>query len=374
MSINPAFVGRPILAVSRPEGRLQAEKSTPRRSRKAEKGGALLIVLWLSAALASIAFTVAHSVRSETERVSTDTESLRAHYLATGAIERTILWSIWGDDVKNPDGSPRYYHAPMPWFVYEFPGGEARVEFAPETSKLDINTASPEQLERLLLAAGADPDRARTIVLGVVDWRTGAPDGALTDFDQYYLSLVPSFRSRHASFQEIEELLLIRGMTPELFYGGYRSGANGSMVPYGGLKDMLSVYGSTNQFDVNTVSPTLLASVGFAPDEVAAIVARRAAAPIKAQTEIPGFVPGDPRYANLIVGGGTIWTIRATARPRLPNGQLSNVKRSAGAMVKYLTTDYVPPYDVMRWYDDDPSIAPAVPLPAAGNGVQVLGQ
>ena len=339
-----------------------------------ERGGALLIVLWLSAALAAIAFTVARGVRSETERVSTDTDSLRARYLATGAIERTILWSIWGDDVKNPDGSPRYYHAPMPWFVYEFPGGEARVEFSPETSKLNINTATPEELERLLLAAGADPDRARTIVLGVADWRSGAPDGQLTDFDQYYLSLVPSFRSRHASFQEIEELLLIRGMTPELFYGGYRSGADGRMVPYGGLKDMLSVYGSTNQFDVNTVSPTLLASVGFTPDEVAAIVARRAASPIKTQAEIPGFVPGDPRYGNLIIGGGTIWSIHATARPRLPNGQLSDVKRSAGAMVKYLTAEYDPPYDVMRWYDNDPSVEPAMPQAAAGNGVQVLGQ
>ncbi len=38
---------------------------------RAEKGGALLAVLWLSAALAAIALSVATTVRGETDRVST---------------------------------------------------------------------------------------------------------------------------------------------------------------------------------------------------------------------------------------------------------------------------------------------------------------
>ena len=37
------------------------------------------------------AFTVANTVRAETERTSTDLDSLKAYYLATGAIDRVAL-------------------------------------------------------------------------------------------------------------------------------------------------------------------------------------------------------------------------------------------------------------------------------------------
>src|ERR1035438_195821 len=50
------------------------------------RGSALLAVLWLTAALSAIAFSVATTVRSETERTSTAIDSVRAYYLATGAI------------------------------------------------------------------------------------------------------------------------------------------------------------------------------------------------------------------------------------------------------------------------------------------------
>ena len=68
-----------------------------------QSGSALLMVLWLSAALSAIAFTVANTVRSETERTSTEVDSLRCYYLATGAIERALVYVQWGD---------RYYTAP----------------------------------------------------------------------------------------------------------------------------------------------------------------------------------------------------------------------------------------------------------------------
>ena len=52
-----------------------------------QRGSALLAVIWLTAALSAIAFTVANTVRAETERTSTEVDSLKAYYLATGAID-----------------------------------------------------------------------------------------------------------------------------------------------------------------------------------------------------------------------------------------------------------------------------------------------
>ena len=95
----------------------------------------------------------------------------------------------------------------------QFIGGIAQI--IPETAKFNINTMPPEQLYRLLLALGTRADSAREITMAIVDWRTGAGDGRITPFDQFYLSLYPTFRPHHASLEEIEELLLVKGMTPE---------------------------------------------------------------------------------------------------------------------------------------------------------------
>src|SRR5215472_2989712 len=59
-------------------------------------GSALLAVLWLAAGLSAIAFGVATTVRGETERTSTATDATRAYYLATGSVDRAILWRAWG--------------------------------------------------------------------------------------------------------------------------------------------------------------------------------------------------------------------------------------------------------------------------------------
>src|SRR5437588_2844674 len=89
----------------------------------AQTGSALLMVLWLSAALSAIAFTVANTVRAETERTSTSIDSLRAYYLATGAIDRVLLYINWGAGFRKPDGTPKYFENPMPVLRFEFPSG-----------------------------------------------------------------------------------------------------------------------------------------------------------------------------------------------------------------------------------------------------------
>ncbi|HUS05128.1 MAG TPA: hypothetical protein VMZ52_02445, partial [Bryobacteraceae bacterium] len=249
------------------------------RSGVRQRGGALLAVLWLSAALAAIAFSVANTVRGETERTATHSEGVRAYYLATGAVDRALLYMQWGAVFRNPDGSPKYYEPGMSRLDFTFPTGFARVEIIPEAAKLNINEALPEELLRLVLNVGAEPGRAREIVQAIVDWRT--PAQAPSPFDQYYLGQVPSFRSRHASMEEIEELLLVKGMTPDLFYGSYARDAQGSLQPRGGLRDCLSVYGSTAQVDVNTAEPAVLATVGLSSNAIAAVLQRRHASPFR---------------------------------------------------------------------------------------------
>jgi general secretion pathway protein K len=337
---------------------------------KRERGGALLTVLWLAAALAAIAFSVATSVRSETDRVGSASDGLRAWYLAEGSVERGIQWMLWGPSVTNPDGSPRW-RPNLPRMVMHYPSGDAVVEMIPESAKLNINTASADDLTRVVTVVSGDPARAAQIVAAIVDWRGAS--ASPTMFDQYYLTLGPTFRARHASFQEIEELLLVQGMTPELFYGNYVPDSAGRLYGSGGLRDCLSVWGSLGPFDINTASPALMEAVGMTPDAVTAVVKYRNAQPFNGMGDVSSLGVSAPRMTT---GGNVIWTLRATARLRRPDGGPSEFVRTASATLKLLNpaTYFMMPAHVLRWYDDAWSesalIPPAGPAPVPGASVQ----
>lgn len=317
----------------------------------AARGGALLMVLWLSAALSAIAFSLASTVRTETGRAALAVDGLKAYYLATGAVQRALLYFEWGGGYRNPDGTPRYDTASSR-LVFEFPSGEAVVDLTPESSKMNANSAPPEALYRLMISLGIDAGRARELVLAIVDWRAPQPAGMLTAYDQFYSSLTPSFRARHASLEEIEELLLVRGMTPELFYGSYDRTPDGRLAPRRGLRDCLSVYGATAQFDANTADPAVLEAIGLTPQSIASLVASRNLRPFRSYSQIAAFGEGMPGFERLTIGGSAIYTVRATARPRLQNGALSETRRTVAAMVKFLdTSKFDTAYHVLRWYD-----------------------
>jgi general secretion pathway protein K len=308
-------------------------------STNSRRGSALLAVLWLSAVLAAIAFSLASTVRGEAERAATSVDTLRGYYLATGAIQRAILYTLWG---RNPVG------------ISSFPTGDATVEVIPEAAKFNINTAPPQDLFRLLEILGVSSERARTIALAIADWRS--PAQGLSPFDQHYLSLTPSFRARHASFEEIEELLVVEGMTPDIYYGSYETVPDGAgathLVPRGGFSDCVSVFGGSSGFDVNSAAPAVLTAIGIPPDVVAEIVRRRRIMPLRQEdlgrlAQIAG-----PASGRLRIGGNSIFTIRATARLRLPNGQLSDMQRTVAAMVKMMPVGYDAPYHILRWYEN----------------------
>ena len=322
------------------------------------------MVLWLAAALAAIAFSVAVNVRSETDRVASSADGLRAWYLATGSVERGIQWMMWGLTGGTPKGSTGWQYG-MPRLTMSYASGDAIVELIPEASKLNINTASPDDLTRVITVVAGDAGRAAQIAAAIVDWRSGSGGG---QFDQYYFSISPTFQARHASFQEIEELLSVEGMTPELFYGNYVSDSSGRLYASGGLRDCLSVWGSMTSFDINTASPALMEAMGMAASDVSAVVARRRDQPFHNMGEVSAMGVNAPRMG---VGGVVIWTLRATARLRRPDGGPSEFVRTASATVKLLNPQNYPalPVHVLRWYDDAWSQAAIVPGAASSGAL-----
>jgi general secretion pathway protein K len=328
-----------------------------RFARTKERGGALLAVLWISAALAAIALSVSTSIRSETDRTGTAADGLRASYLASGSVDRAIQWLFWGTASDRFFDYMHYNLKPRLYFTY--PSGDVVVEMTPEASKLDINHASGDDLLRVVSAVSGDPARAQEITNGILGWRGGGSGSNSSNPGS-------TFQARGASFEEIEELLLVPGMTPELFYGNYVANTDGSLSPRGGLRDSLSVWGSVDRFDANGVSPALLEALGAAPGAIAQMMQQRARQPFQNLGEVAAL--GIPIGRLSLNGEHLIWGIRATARLRRPDGSPSEVVRSASAVAKLVAPPRnrrTAPFQlrVLRFYED--AWSELVPTPAA---------
>lgn len=310
--------------------------------RSSRRGGALVAVLWLSAALAAIAFSLATTVRGELERSSTQFDSTQAYYLAVGGLDRALVYMQWG---------PRYYSPQNPRLHFDFPAGEADVEIMPESSRINVNRAPPAEILRLLAALGVAPERAAEITAAIVDWRTPPAGGGLTEFDRYYLSLTPSFPSRHASFVEKEELLLVKGMTPDIYHGSFEPDPQGRLMPVGGLADCVTVVGDAGPVDVNTAPPAVLAAVGLSPQEVDAVVRARRVEPLRSVDVLRAMGLAGGALARLGVGGEWIYSLRSTGRRRTPDGKLSDAVRSVGATVRLVGGAPEDACQILRWHD-----------------------
>jgi general secretion pathway protein K len=306
---------------------------------KRRRGSALLMVLWISAALAAIAFSLGMTIRGETDHTSTQLEEIKAYYLAVGGVERAGAEMLW----------TRMEYQPLPikpganFVDYTFPAGVARVEIIPETAKLNVNAVTPDQLQRLLQAIGLEGGRATEVAQAIMSRRSGLGGAGL-----------PSFPGAPASIQEIEELLAVKGVTPDIFYGSYApqmEGENGPLVRRSGLVDCLSVFGTTGPVDAGSADPAVLVALGMPPAAIPALIQFRNAAPLTQERmgqlmSLLGQAAGSVR-----VGGNSIYTFRATARGRLADGRLSDLKRTVAAQIKYMPQGFAPPIHALRWYD-----------------------
>ena len=291
-------------------------------------------------------FVAANTVRGETDRTSTMVDDVRAYYLATGAIDRAAVELLWAVTYQDPE--QRKIKRGATWVDYQFPTGAARVELIPETAKLNVNTIQPERLLRLGSALGLPPAASMQIVQGILSRRLGTA-GALS------LPTAPTFPQSGASFQEIEELLSVKGVTPEIFYGTYvpneTEQGEPRLVRRNGLVDCLTVYGTSDQVDANTADPAVLAAVGLTPDAIRMLVQTRRQAPLTPERLAQLASVFGPGAVALRLEGNSIITLRATARAKLPNGQLSDMSRTVSALVKYMPPGYPTPIHILRWYD-----------------------
>lgn len=110
-------------------------------------------------------------------------------------------------------------------YTRHLPRGEKKVYdgMSDEERKVNLNALTSQTagiLTRLLIAAGADEEQAKTVAFAVLDWKDA--DGNLSQEgygaeEDHYTGLSRPYRPKNRALDSKEELLLVRGMTPELF-------------------------------------------------------------------------------------------------------------------------------------------------------------
>jgi type II secretory pathway component PulK len=94
-----------------------------------------------------------------------------------------------------------------------------------------------------------------TIVDSIMDWHDGNDlhrlNGAEAD---YYQSKSPPYYAKNGDFSSVEELLLVRGMTPRIFHALGRKKRRAAA-------DLLTVHGGTGEPNYNTAPPEVLRAV-----------------------------------------------------------------------------------------------------------------
>ena len=282
-----------------------------------ERGFALLAVTLVLALLGVVVTEFAFSMRLEAAMVRSYKSGILARHLAEAGIQQAIR-EILNDAAVHgldEDGQVTFHQAPpgsaatpkrlpqLPRSHVSLGPGEFSYRITDEEARLNINAGQPAVLAKLLASLGVDKGPRDTITDSVEDWRdsndTHRINGAESDD---YLQLPVPYRARNANLQEVAELLQIKGVTPELYYG------TGDPP---GLVDLVTVR-SRGTVNINTAPKLILEAVGLSEAEIEDIVQSRAANPYGAvparysgrrftvgsttfRIEAEGFIGGEPR-------------------------------------------------------------------------------
>lgn len=265
-----------------------------KRGLSRKQGVILIITLWLLATLALLSLGFAHRVRLEVKLSDYQMEGLYALELARAGVTRAFVELKRDGNEVDHLGESWHTHPPFEeenWFEdkeLRYKGRyKVRWSVMDETGKINVNLAPKEMLVRL-------PNVDDFVASATIDWRDAdnipGPGGAE---DYYYRTLRPSYQCKDKPFEVISELLLVRGVTPEIYFGE-DANENGILDPNEddgslsfpkdnadgeldrGLRDLLTVYGD-GLINLNTAPKEVLFAIpGVSEQTVDSLVAYRA--------------------------------------------------------------------------------------------------
>ena len=259
-------------------------KISPRHSRR---GFAVIIALVSVAVLSILAGALAVFMKVENQLAQNGNDDEKLLWIGRAGVQRacwilaqepggpTSLKQIWagGPGVGAETNSPLAGIS-----LDNFPVGDGTVslKLIEQESKINVNSADSQLLQQVLTTMGVDAGSISLVSDSIQDWVDTddgqRPAGAESD---YYQGLTPPYYAKDAPIDDIEELQLIKGVTPHMFKGGPAPDSNpafthhklgfgsapGQEPDYAfGLRDVLTPY-SNGKINVNTADVNVLTCI-----------------------------------------------------------------------------------------------------------------
>jgi general secretion pathway protein K len=254
-----------------------------------ERGFALVAVLLVLGLLGIVGAEFAYSMRLEASAMRAWRDNVNAAHLAEAGVEQAIR-EISGEFAfvsTAPDGLLTFFTRDrlelprLPRTKVRLGPGEFSYRITDEQSRININLAAPDRMDRLLQCLGVDKINRDKITDAIADWVDTNDEHRLNgaESDDYYLALPTPYRARNGQIESISELLQIKGITPALF-----DGVDGKP----GLASVVSAR-SPGSVNVNTAGDVVFCAMSVSDAEVSEVAQGRREVPY---TTVPGRLTG----------------------------------------------------------------------------------
>jgi general secretion pathway protein K len=277
-------------------------------------GVALVLVIWVIVVLIAIVGEFAYSMRTEINISRNFKEEEEAYQLALAGIEeaKAELLTIANPSkmYMNEDGILVFdpEKEGVPERKNDLGKGVIQYTITNEEGKLNLNTATPEQLRSIFLNSGVDTEDVDVIVDSIMDWRDTDDLHMLNGAeDDYYESLNRPYSAKDGPFDSADELLLVKGMKPDIYFGSEKKDDKNG---YEGIGKYFTVYGS-GRINIRTAPLSVLEAV-MGPDMARNIIAQREAGAVAGPTA--GGAVVSEFFSIVSTGYNASGTIRRTVK------------------------------------------------------------
>lgn len=272
-------------------------------------GSVLVVAIWMVTILVIFVVSLSALVSGRLNSFKYFRDTNRASLIAYGAVNKTIA-------ELNKEAKSSYFdtlseswsNSPELFQEIKLGGGTATVSYqypqmdgepitfygcADEEQRININRAVTSVFVSLFTnTAGLTAEDALKVACAVIDWRDAdsivRPDSGE---DDYYMSLSPPYHCKNGNFDLPEELLLVKGMTPEI---------------YSKIKDNITVYGTGGRVNINTAPANTLLALGLPEALVKKIYRFRAGADATLGTKDDNVITQSSELVNKLEASGAL--------------------------------------------------------------------
>jgi general secretion pathway protein K len=196
-------------------------------------GMALIMVMIAIAVFSALAAALVFSMKVETKLARSAEDEQQLLWLGRSGVE-LARWVLAQHPVAEPYDSLNQIWAGGPGGPAEtnsalagidlnnYPVGDGTVaiKIVDLERKANINTATTPELQQALTLMGVGADDLSVVVDSIQDWID--PDSAQRIAgaeDDYYQGLNPPYHAKNAPMDNLGELLLVKGVTPKMYWG-----------------------------------------------------------------------------------------------------------------------------------------------------------